>query len=374
MEGVDTGTFADRFGPVVCQCEEFGVHCCMKLSSFAWTLVFAVLIVRLTTIYFEIFQGAGPPTLDVDMWLEGNTPRPFGTRVLVPWVVLGASRVVPEATRQRIEAGTLRLPIRALPARVEYQVLGVLVILCFAGYTVVMRKLVRSVFEAGGLQVNLITGCSLLLMPVMFRYHNYFYDPATLVLSTLLWYLMYRERWTMFLPVFILACFNKETALLFLVSAALWWNHRAGVRPGLPHLAILLSAGLLVRIGIAVLSSHLPGSLLEFHLFDHNLSRLFMFFEPIDLVSTLFIGFLVFSYWKEKPALLTIGTIHLAILVAAAVFSAYVDEYRQYFDCYPILVLTMAYSLMKLGGGPIVPAPACGSPLRDAGPGGCFRT
>ena len=330
----------------------------MKFSSFVWTLVFAVLIVRLASVYFEIFQGAGPPTLDVDMWLEGNTPRPFGTRVLVPWIVLGTSRVVPEATRRQIEAGTLRLPIRALPSRVEYQVLGVLVILCLAGYTVVMRKLVRSVFDAGGLKVNLITGCSLLLMPVMFRYHNYLYDPATLVLSTILWYLMYRERWTMFLPVFMLACANKETALLFLVSAALWWNQRGGVRSGLPYLAVLVSGGLLVRIGIAVQSSHLPGSLLEFHLFDHNLPRLFMFIEPIDLAGTLFIAFLVFSFWKEKPSLLTIGTFHLALLVAAAVFSAYVDEYRQYLDCYPILVLTIAYSLMKLGGGPVVRAPA----------------
>lgn len=327
----------------------------MKISSLIWTLVFAALILRLSSVYFEVFRTNDPPTWDVDQWLQGNPRKPFATRVLVPGIVFGTSRVAPDALRERIESGALRLPISSLPSRLEYQVLGVLVIICFTGYTIVMRKLVHAVLGAGDLPGNLITALSLFLMPVTFMYHNYSYDPSTLFLSTLLWYLMFRERWTPFFLLFLVACINKETALVFVVSAALWRTYRNGTQPSLRYLAILLAAGLVIRGGISLATSQFPGNPTEFHLFDHNL-RHFVYINTLDFASTILIGFLLFSFWREKPELVRIGMSHLAILAALAVFAGYLDEYRQYLDCYSIVVLSMAYSLLKLGGKAGFPA------------------
>jgi hypothetical protein len=326
-----------------------------QLSSLLWVLIFAAAIVRLTSIYFEIFRGSGPPTWDVDRWMEGKAPLPFATRVLVPWIVLGADQIVPDGLRASVESGALRLPIQAVPPRVPYQVLALIVLLCYSGYTLVMRNLVRTMYYASELQTNLITLSSLLLMPVMFRYHNYLYDPATLLLSTLLWLLASRARWSWLFVVFVLACLNKETALIFVLTLALWRISREGVRPVLPYLAALVVTGVALRAGVAFLSAGAHGSMVEFHLFDHNLPRLLMYLDAIDLASLLFLGLLLFSFWNDKPLLLRLGVLHLSVLVALAVFSAYVDEYRQYLDCYPVMVLMMGYSLMRIGGVTLQP-------------------
>jgi hypothetical protein len=320
-----------------------------KLSSVAWLVVFAALILRLTTIYFDMFRNAEPPESDIDKWMAGSFPRPYATRVLVPCIVVSASAITPAMVRKSVESGSVRLPIPDLPARLQPQILGVIVILCYAGYAVVMRKFILAIFGEKKIRANLITAGSLYLMPVMFRYHNYSYDPATILLSTLLWYLMYTKRWTAFFGVFILACMNKETAVLFVLSAALWQSLKGGF--ALRYIVLLLAAGLFTRIGISLLTARFPGSYVEFHLLDHNLGHIFPNADMLDLVSILFVGFLVFSFWSEKPLLLSIGIVQLALMVASAIFVGYLDEYRLYFDCFPILVLTISYSLVRLGGG-----------------------
>jgi len=325
----------------------------ITLTGIVQILLYALLVYRLTGIYFALFSTGNPVTADVDRWNGGQLVRPFATRVLVPMVVLGAAKVTPEFIRERIEAGTLRVPVRNVPATVAHQFHALLVLACFAGYAITMRKLLRAMFLATLLQVEIITIVSMVLMPVMFQYHNYFYDPVTLFLSTLLWLYACRREWTSYLVVFGISCFNRETTVLFLLSATLWRSSLDGWKKAFVYSGLLLGLAVVIRGGIAWWSQGIPGSIAEFHLYDHNLPKLLMFLNEPELVSCLFLGFLVFAFWKEKPLLVQLGILQLLALVVLAVVAGYVDEYRQYFECYAILVITMAYTLTKLGGMPL---------------------
>jgi hypothetical protein len=276
-------------------------------------------------------------------------PKPFVTRVLVPWIVGGVSSVVPEGLRERIESGALALPIPPLRGHVEYQVLGVLVLLRYGGYTIVIRKLAGALLAVGELQGNIIAVCSLLLLPVTFQYHNYTYDPATLFLSTLLWYLLYQGRRGGYLLVFALACVNKETALVFVLSATLWESARGKVRENLPFLSAMVGLWLAIRVGIALLSAHISGPWMEMHFFDYNMTRVFFRMDPGQLAAALLIGLLLFAYWRRKPLMLKIGMLHLGVPVGMALFWGWMDEYRMYLDCYAIVVLSVAHSLVRIG-------------------------
>ncbi len=84
---------------------------------------------------------------------------------------------------------------------------------------------------------------------------------------------------------------------------------------------------------------HSPGQAFEFHLLDHNLDYTlpYLFLPKLTLIAAVVVG-LCLRDWGAKPrpakALALLGL----PLIALGTVAGYVDEIRQYSECYPGLV------------------------------------
>lgn len=65
--------------------------------------------------------------------------------------------------------------------------------------------------------------------------------------------------------------------------------------------------------------------------------------------------------WSEKPAFFKDRLWILVPLFSAGLFFAYLDEFRSFYEVYPVLVLLTCYSLAKILGVDVVTLAARGT-------------
>ncbi len=291
--------------------------------------------------------------------LEGTADRPYAGRVLMPTLVNLFSGLVPAPVQEFV----LRLyrtngpftDASAYPAEASFAklVFAGLALICFAGTGYLLRALVRHYYGWSEPAASAAGLLGILLIPSMFRYTTYIYDPATIVLSCLLAWALACRNDRLLVAAFVLACINKETAIVFVPVLFLF---RWGERPRLQVLA--LGAGLVVIWGIirgeitwAVADR--PGSAVGFYLIHHN-AELFREYRPALLFATLYAGCAVAlarQNWESKPREVRLGLLlTLLPLAAAAVPFGYVDEVRAWYDAYPYMFLVVAPTLWQVLG------------------------
>jgi hypothetical protein len=297
--------------------------------------------------------------------VEGTAARPFVLRALVPWTVRGitsSAEGVAGALGWSEGQGFWATPGNPLfwavwPSNIglhlslEFSIAFSILFACFLGFAFVLRALIRQFYDAPPFVADFAPALALALVPPLFyRYANYLYDPAALLLFTLGMFLIYTRRYALYYPVFLLAAWNKETAIL-LAGIFLLREVRPSARwvPGLHVLAQLLLFAV-VRIGVTAAYRENPGSLLEFHLLDHNLALLW---NPLALAALLAavvpVGILVSRGWGEKPRFLRAALVMVGLpLVGMAVLFGYADELRGYYELYPLVVLLAVPTVMDL--------------------------
>jgi hypothetical protein len=148
---------------------------------------------------------------------------------------------------------------------------------------------------------------------------------------------------------FGLGCINKETAVL-LIPIALWTYY--GIIPRRHYVTLLLSLiGVFIAIKgtLTLLFRSNPGEMVEWHLWDHNL---IWFKESLGythvILGTILLG-LFFYRWNEKNILLRRAFLCTApILVILTLFLGYIDEWRDYYEVYPVGFALTVDSLRRL--------------------------
>jgi hypothetical protein len=293
----------------------------------------------------------------------GKAHRPFVSRALLPMAVRAIVALIPPGMRRFVNDDLGNAPaLRDLLPQLlwerefltEYAVACVLMFLALIGFALALGYLIRGVYRAPEGFVMGVQLASLIILPSCFKYGNYLYDFPTLLLFTLGLGLMVRRKWRAYLAVFALACLNKETTIL--LTMIFWIHFFSG---GSSRGAILRLAAAqfflfaLVKGALSLAFSKNPGSFVEFHLIDHNLAL----FKHLSLAQAaqalglvLAVGLLVFRGWRRKPAFLRHALWIMVPLLALALLLGYLDELRDYYEAYPILLLLAAQTLAELRG------------------------
>jgi hypothetical protein len=126
------------------------------------------------------------------------------------------------------------------------------------------------------------------------------------------------------------------------------------------HYSLLLGGQTLlyaaVRIPLTLIYRGNPGGTLEYHFVDHNLSRIFLqLFSFADLFVVLGALLLLGYCWKEKPRFLKIALTMAIPMVLIATFFGFLDEYRAFYELFPVIACLAAHTIGKILDVPIVP-------------------
>ena len=141
--------------------------------------------------------------------IAGRSITPFQYRILVPWILGLAERFL------------LPLPgigsVRSLAFLVEVAS----IFLAALAFRLYLGAVIRKPAAA-----SLLSFLFLAILPFNYGPHNAWgfwlvYDIPSLLLFTLGLYLLYREMWLLYYPLFILATFNRETTCFLTIIFAL---------------------------------------------------------------------------------------------------------------------------------------------------------
>ncbi len=285
----------------------------------------------------------------------GKADRPFVYRTLLPSTIRGICALIPASTRRsmvsslRYDLNHGRWEKEYLP---EYAAAILLEILCLIGFYVSLRYLCAALYDVPPVVVDLLSLAGVAALPVFFVYSNYLYDLPTLFLTTLCLGLMAHGRWSAYAAAFFFACVNKETAIL--LTALFVLNQFTGVST-LPRGSFLRLLALQIAVFAAVKGSLWlifrgnPGSVVEFHMLDHNLGLARHVALPTFLSWT-GVVFLVGAGWRENPLFLRNALWMLVPLVILTGFLGFLDELRDYYEVYPVVLLLVLPTALRTAG------------------------
>ncbi len=314
-------------------------------------ILFVYLFAAFGAALFHSFQVPEIWHANLARLLAGESPPPFCYRVLIPWLL-----------KALISSG------------VQFQVAMLLVSwLGFFGAFLAMRWWTR-LFVLDALAV---VAPFVMVACIVGNIHLYFpWDPYTLMFMPLLFGLVYKRRWAVFLAVFVLATFSKESTFIA-VFAALLFALASADRSVRRSAALTALAASVIWISIkALLFSTVGGGVsrsfewqlesnIDFLLgrkapldelavlaagayfrqnFDvaKNVMHMFYSYPQVLLFSFLRWGhflwlFLFIGHSRKEPylrALVWLVPIYLSMLM----FVGIISEKRIYFELYPILI------------------------------------
>lgn len=294
----------------------------------------------------------------------GKASKPYVYRALLPIGIRIVSSILPAETKNKINEKTWNNKAFKLLNNTkwrwekhlltEYLIGCILMYLSLTGFFFAFRYLFKTVYEAPDKLLDLTSLVTLLGLPIMFQYTSFIYDFGTLFLFTLGLALMARKKWTSFLVVYTLACFNKETTILLTMLFIIYFYCIPGMRLEKPAFIKILSAQIAIYIVVrAILNFYFydtPGRFLLDAvgiLTKHNLA---MSPYSIEALAYLFITLMVLYKWEEKPAFLKYGLWILPPLLLLCLFFGYFDELRDYYEAYPIVLLLIAHTMGDITG------------------------
>lgn len=291
--------------------------------------------------------------------LQGKAHKPFVYRLLVPEIVKGLTAIIPDSVKQTLLYYAHGYKwndkyLQKLGWEIDYLFENLLttavLFLLFFGFFWVARALIGAFYPYPDFVVDLAPLANVLLLPMFFVITNYTYDPGVLFFSALGLLLIQKRAHLLFLAVFIVACLNKETAVLlsfvFLVKEhglMSQWRLTA-------WMVGLVSIAIAIKLTTYLLFVANEGGFVVMHL-QHNWEALTFqrWYPPYLQFAVLIWGFLVGFQWSQKPEFLRQAFLVTFIpeLLLGCLFG-WLDEIRIFLDAYPALFLLSLPTFMTL--------------------------
>jgi len=315
------------------------------------------LIAGCVLIMFVIFPGINDnkPSMFGDM-IYGKASKPFVYRVLLPVTVRVLSAPVPQTLRNTIsniieDNISLNKLFKKLKwekeLAVEYSFAMLIMFLSLWGFSIAVRYLFILFYNTSSWFADSVSVLALLGLPTMFQYTSFIYDFPLLLLYTLGLIFLYKQEWIKFFIIFLVGCINKETTILLTLIFFIYY--KSGVRKELFNKLLIaqLSIFILVKSLLYFVFKNNPGTFIESHLIDHNL-RLLTGYDLTLAAAVLGLILLVFYKWNEKPNFLKTSLWMFIPLVILTLFLGYLDELRDYYEVYPIVIIFIAHSIARI--------------------------
>ncbi|MHC4132442.1 MAG: hypothetical protein ACYSR3_10675 [Planctomycetota bacterium] len=280
----------------------------------------------------------------------GRAYRPFVKRQLVPIIVRAGVWILPEQLEQKLEEEFSQSGLAAkLGWPKDYAAefiltLGVMYA-SLVGFLIVLKQffsIFLNIPRWFSHLVVLLVGVSL---PVTFAGQMYIYDFMQLLIFTLGILLLYEQKWSLFYPVYILACINKETSVLIPFVFLCWKGLEVLKKSNLWHFLFQVVIGFGICFLISYIFRNNPGGSMEWHL-ERNLNMSFSILGWARLAFLFCV--IILSLWKlsKAPLFLRCGLLAtLPILMVTSFLFGYIDELRAYYEA---LVFMTALSLFTV--------------------------
>jgi len=214
-------------------------------------------------------------------------------------------------------------------------------------YGVLSRRLFEDLFGWNRFFGPLIPSIALvLLLPFQARQIAHLYDFGVLVLMSALLYAMAAERHRLFLLLFAVSCFNKETTVLITIAYAVYFFDRIPRRRFLTFISIQLLLFIVIYGGLLYYFSANPGVPVE-----HHWRKQFWWLVSLQFsdYSNFIVWLLLFSYrWGEKPILLRRAAVPLVANAVLFFIGGYPGEFRNFYESVPLLTLFVCRNLELL--------------------------
>ena len=345
----------------------------MKISAFQpskpfQSALYLVILALVSGYVLSIFFRPTPERYGINqykraMFLEtinGTAYRPFVYRALLPVTVRTIASVTPPGVHasftafiedHRITLQWFDTYLWEKEAAFTYLIASLLMwmsLMGFGHYTAKLTLLSLNLNETP-LRRGLLAGSVLLGLPAFFAYTSYMYDPPQLFLFALALYLLAKGSMTAFLVTFIFCVLNKETAILLIPIYAFTYYKRQPRKQfiGVTAALIVIFVTLKALINYAYRAN--PGFTVEYHLFPDNFLILTRGWTFTGLLTFLALSWLLIFKWDEKPPFLkTALLLTLPILAGTTLLFGLINEWRDYYEAYPIAFALIVDSLMKL--------------------------
>jgi len=323
-----------------------------------WLLLYFWASYLLTRLFADFSSFTAYPTMSLQAMVTGTAVRPFVSRALVPilirWITAHTSDFLQYQIMMAATSHGFATEFYVHGYSLEKAILLALTWLFYLATALIMRSLARRYYALSETAAWFAGLASLAFIPLLFTYYSHLYDPPTIFFSAAMLMACTSGSNIGFALLFLPACVNRETAILFLPVYLAFQSLRLRLRAGstiaaLRRIALpllysiaLAAAWYAIRFQINQRYLHNRGGVLDFHLLDHNL-RLFAL-APLAASWSLFIALIVAIFcltnWRTKPQPLRWSLILLFIpLFAGSLLYGYVEELRVYFELYPLLFL-----------------------------------
>lgn len=277
--------------------------------------------------------------------VQGTAHKPFVYRALVPTCVRISAACIPAAAENWLRQQRV---IQAIFSRtrldIQYPAIGVCAIaVCLCGFALFMLAMYR---------LGAPPSLALLGILPFFQYASYLYDVGTLCCFAWGLYFLHTQRRKLYLWVFVLACFNKETALLLtLTDIAIHWqkNHIRAIWQLLrsQQVGIQLLLYFAIKLCLWGIFRENAGYTQEWTV-SHNVFLLHSWLFMRYIVVAVPMGIALIAYrWQAKPQWLKRSLWILPPLVVFAFFFGYMDEFRIYYEAYPAVFLLILHPFMQ---------------------------
>jgi len=327
-----------------------------KLHKLTYYFVTA-LIAASVLIMFVISPGINnnKPSMFGDM-IYGKASKPFVYRVLLPATVRLLSAPVPQTLRNTIankieDNISLNKLFKKLKwekeLAVEYSFAMLIMFLSLWGFSIAVRYLFILFYNSSSFFADSVSVLALLGLPAMFQYTSFIYDFPLLLLYTLGLIFLYKQDWTKFLIIFLVGCVNKETTIL--LTLVFYIFYKSDLKKELFNKLLIAQFAIfiLVKSSLYLVFKNNTGTFIEFHLIDHNL-RLLTGYDLTLAAAVLGLILLVFYKWNEKPKFLKTSLWMFIPLVILTLFLGFLDELRDYYEVYPVVIIFIAHSIARI--------------------------
>jgi len=315
------------------------------------------LIAGCVLIMFVISPGINDdkPSMFGDM-IYGKASKPFVYRVLLPATVRVLSAPVPQTLRNTISNKiedniSLNKLFKKLKwekeLAVEYSFAMLIMFLSLWGFSIAIRYLFILFYNTSSWFADSVSVLALLGLPTMFQYTSFIYDFPLLLLYTLGLIFLYKQDWIKFLIIFLVGCINKETTIL--LTLVFYIFYKSSLKKELFNKLLIAQFAifLLIKSLLYFIFKNNQGTFIEFHLIDHNL-RLLTGYDLTLAAAVLGLILLVFYKWNEKPNFLKTSLWMFIPLVILTLFLGYLDELRDYYEVYPIVIIFITHSIARI--------------------------
>ena len=299
----------------------------------------------------------------------GRAPKPFVTRVLVPWMIRAAGTVTPRTLRAKIEQSVRRsLTTDGKPEWLyeypfEFTMAKNIILLFAIGFAFALWWLARLTLDVPAAAADVIPVVVLFALPGFYGFASHLYDFPTLCLFTLGLALIAARRPWLYAVVFVAAVLNKETALLLTLVWAISESHRHKPKQLAIGIGLQVATWGLIRGGLSLAFSGNPGNLLSLHLL-RNIQMLaipgnwFRFRAVTDWLilpagfNVLYVlGFVAALLALRKASRFLKDAFWMAVPVFLLIWLfANVDEMRDYYELLPVVALVLFGGLYRLMG------------------------